>query len=81
MSYTDEQRAIDYKVVFGTPDGRRVLTDILIKGHVWMPITTTDPIEAARVEGARQLALHIASFDRFDADKFKAAWRDPEDAT
>ena len=81
MSYTDEQRAIDYKLVFGTPDGRRVLTDILIKGNAFHPVATTDQVEANRAEGARHLALHIASFVRFDADTFMAAWKEPEDVT
>jgi hypothetical protein len=68
MKYTDAMRAVDYKVTFGTETGRKVLTDIMLKGNVWNPIMASDPIEAARQEGARHLALHIASFIKFDAD-------------
>jgi len=77
--YTDEQRAIDYKLVFGTPDGERVLTDIMVKASVFKPIAHVDPIECARMEGARALALHIASFKRFDAKSFLDSWKAPEE--
>jgi hypothetical protein len=77
--YTDKQRATDYKVVFGSPLGEKVLTDILVKAHVFAPVKTIDPIEAARIEGARALALHIASFKKFDAARFVESWRAPEE--
>lgn len=80
MKYTDAMRANDYKVTFGSDTGRKVLTDILIKGNVYQPILTSDPIEAARQEGARHLALHIASFIKFDASKFIDTWSAPEEA-
>lgn len=67
---TDETRASDYKALFGTSLGQRVLTDILIKGNVFSPIKHSDPKECDRMEGARQLALHISSFIDFDASKF-----------
>lgn len=79
MTYTDEERSNDYKVVFGSPMGRRVLTDILVKGNVFGPIAHPDVNECLRMEGARALALHIASFDRFDADKFRQSWRQPKE--
>ena len=80
MAYTDKMRATDYKVVFGSDTGRKVLTDIMVKGNVFQPISIADPIEAARLEGARHLALHIASFIKFDASKFIDTWKAPEDA-
>lgn len=77
--YSEKQRADDFKIVFGSPVGRKVLTDILVKASVFAPIAHADPQECLRMEGARALALHIASFVRFDADKFLDAWRPPED--
>lgn len=77
--YSDQSRVIDYRAVFGTDTGRRVLTDILLKGNVFAPIVPTDPVAAARMEGARHLALHIASFIKFDADQFMDVWKNPED--
>lgn len=64
--YTDVQRQDDYKAVFdSSPTGRRVLSDILAKANVLAPIEDADPIVSARKEGARALALHIASFVAF----------------
>lgn len=80
MAYSDKQRQADYKVVFDTPLGRKVLTDILVKANVFQAITHPDPGECQRMEGARTLALHIASFVRFDADKFLDRWKAPEEA-
>ena len=67
---TDETRANDYKALFSTPLGQRVLTDIFVKANVFSPIRHPDSRECDRMEGARQLALHIASFIDFDATKF-----------
>lgn len=79
MSYTDQQRANDYKTVFGSPIGKKVLTDILMKANLFSPIQPTDPVVAARMEGARHLALHIASFIRFDANEFVQSWKQTEE--
>lgn len=65
--YSDAQRSSDYKSVFeGSAEGRRVLADIMAKACVFSPVATLDPIASARIEGARQLALHIGSFVAFD---------------
>lgn len=77
--YTDHMRSMDYKEVFGTPTGERVLTDIMVKANVFKAIETADPLMAARAEGARWLALHIASFKRFDAKSFMQSWKAPEE--
>ena len=77
--YTDQQRANDYKAIFGSPVGQKVLTDILMKANVFSPIQPTEPLVAARMEGARHLALHIASFIRFDAGEFVQAWQSTKD--
>lgn len=70
--YSDQQRQADYKDVFGSVEGKRVLADIMAKASVFAPIMTVDPIAAARIEGARALALHIGSFVAFD----KKHWAD-----
>lgn len=71
--YDDVARSSDYKSVFeGTPEGRRVLADIMSKADVFNPIMDTDPMSAARKEGARALALHIGSFVAFE----KKHWGD-----
>lgn len=66
-AYSDDARVRDYLIVFeGTDEGKRVLADILSKANVFSPILDTDPMSAARKEGARALALHIASLVAFD---------------
>lgn len=75
--YSNAQRDADYKSVFeGTAEGRRVLADIMAKGFVFSPIQTLDPIAAARIEGARQLALHIGSFVAFSKRHWTEIVRD-----
>ena len=68
--YDDTARANDYKALFASPLGQRVLTDILIKGNVFSPIKGATHDDCMRMEGGRHLALHIASFINFDASKF-----------
>ena len=68
--YSDASRANDYKALFASPLGQRVLTDILVKGNVFSPISGATHDECMRMEGARHLALHISSFINFDASKF-----------
>lgn len=70
-AYNDAQREQDYKLVFlSTPEGRRVLSDIMRKANVFAPCSHPDIYEAMRMEGARQLALFINSFLAFDKRAF-----------
>ena len=78
--YDDNARQIDYKEVFGTATGRKVLTDIMVKASVFTPIMGETEFDRGRMEGMRQLALHISSFVRFNADKFMEHWKEPDEA-
>jgi len=55
------QRASDYKITFGTPEGKRVLNDIV--GHCFVLDTTIaeTPEATAFNEGMRNSALRIMS--------------------
>lgn len=55
------QLAQDYKDVFDTPQGRRVLADIMANGHVYAPIYSNNPTEMAYRCGERNTALRIAT--------------------
>lgn len=77
--YTDAQRTADYKTVFGSPLGMKVLTDIMDKASVFRPIIHASRSERDRMEGARALALHISEFVKFDAKSFMDAWKRPEE--
>jgi len=55
------QLSQDYKDVFGTPQGKRVLADIMANGGVYAPIHSNNPTEMAYRCGERNLALRIAT--------------------
>lgn len=72
----DKSLIIAYKSVFGTPDGERVLTDILTSGFVFDAVHYADPILSARGEGARALALRIARYVGLDLKFFRRKQED-----
>jgi hypothetical protein len=49
----------DYQTVFGTPEGQRVLKDILRRAGVTHPKFNSDPMVTAFNEGARHFASSI----------------------
>jgi hypothetical protein len=48
-----------YRDVQATEAGQHVFADLLMAGNVYSITDTTDPIELARCEGERRLALRI----------------------
>lgn len=62
MAYTDEERAVDYKIVFGSPLGEKVLIDILMLGHVYSIIPQGDLLMVGIGMGENNLAKRIASY-------------------
>lgn len=60
---TKLRRHRDYQVVFGSPEGERVLQDILSEGFVTSStFVRGDPQETTLNEGSRRLALSILKF-------------------
>lgn len=55
----DKVMSEKYQGIYNDPDGKAVFADIFAQANLYSPIATVDPIEAAREEGKRQLALHI----------------------
>lgn len=49
----------DYKMVFGTEQGKRVLADIMRRAGVTRPVFDADPEKARLLEGHRHLAHSI----------------------
>lgn len=78
-AYTDQERANDYKTVFGTPTGQKVLSDILSRSHVFTGIKALKSEDRMIAEGMRQCALLIANFVRWDANKFVDQWKQTEE--
>ena len=60
----------DYSIVFNSPEGRRVLHDILKNTHVLQPTFSVDSMQMAFNEGARNEALRILSILQFKPEDF-----------
>ncbi len=61
--HTDAQLSQDYKDVFlATPQGRRVLADIMAAARVFAPVDSNDPYEIARRNGERNIACRVATY-------------------
>jgi hypothetical protein len=56
----------DYIRVFSTVEGQNVLKDLMEKGYLLRPTYSSDPYEAARNEGKRELLLYILSNNSYD---------------
>lgn len=57
-----EQLALDYKRTFSSPEGQRVLADLMVWCNVYHPIDETDPIKLAQANGERNVALRIVGY-------------------
>ncbi len=60
----------DYSIIFNSPEGRRVLHDLLKNTHILEPTFNTDPLQMAFNEGARNEALRILSILQFKPEDF-----------
>jgi hypothetical protein len=66
--YSDEQRLIDYKIVFNSDAGQRVLIDLMARGHVYGPSVTPtydgpiDPYQVCFHDGERNLVHTILHY-------------------
>lgn len=56
---TDLDRYRDFRVVFGTDAGKRVLNQILKWGHLYQSSMSPNPNDVIFAEGERNLALKI----------------------
>lgn len=64
------QLSQDAKDVFSTPQGRRLLAYLMAECHVYTPIHSHDPYEAAFRNGMRNAALLIASLQGYRPSDF-----------
>ena len=65
-----QQLKNDYTVAFGSPEGQRVLHDILKNCHVLQPTFDLDPYQSAFNEGARNEALRVLSILQYSPHDF-----------
>lgn len=71
MSYSDEQRARDYRAAFSTEAGERVLADLVTACHILKPIPPGDALASAFAEGERNVALRIFAFLHYTPAQFR----------
>lgn len=63
---------MDYKIVFGSPEGKRVLWDLMKKsGFLDKSYVANDPHATSFNEGARNLVLHIVHRLRINIKKLE----------
>ena len=56
----DQQLADDWQWFASTPQGRRVIADMMVWGNVYSQIECNDPIEMARSVGENNFAKRVA---------------------
>ncbi|MEW5705134.1 MAG: hypothetical protein AB1781_11210 [Pseudomonadota bacterium] len=66
------QIAQDYRDVFSTPEGERVLADLMTWCHAWSPIEETDPIRLAMATGEQNVAKRIAGLLAYRPEDYPA---------
>ena len=58
----DAQLADDWQWLANTPQGQRIIADLMVWGNVYNPIEANDPIEMAREVGVNNYAKRVAMF-------------------
>jgi hypothetical protein len=62
MAYDENQKAIDYKIVFGTEHGQKVLADLIQDNWILSSAIHEAPAIAAYREGERNVVLKILRY-------------------
>lgn len=69
--YTNEKRARDYRATFGTPEGERVLADLVDRNGIFRPTFEQDPYVTAFNEGRRNVLLDILKYLQVTPEQFR----------
>lgn len=64
------QRRINYNMVFNSPEGQKVLIDIITMCHILEPSPTVEPQQLAFREGERMVGLEILRIMRVNPEKY-----------
>ena len=71
MSLTKlQQRKRDFKITFGSDEGKRVLNYLIRANHILEPTFSVDAIQYAFNEGRRNAVLEIMSVLHYRPDDF-----------
>ena len=60
----------DYEITFSSPEGKRVLHDLAINGHVLETSYNLEPTLMAYNEGARNFVLRILTILKYKPEDF-----------
>lgn len=60
--YDDKNRIMDYRITFGTPEGKRVLTDLADRHWMFRGTFGSEPLGNAFREGERNVVLDILRY-------------------
>lgn len=71
--------AEDYREVFSTPEGRRVLADLMTWCHAWTQIEESDPIKLAMATGEQNVAKRIAGLMAYRPEDYPAKAKEQTD--
>jgi hypothetical protein len=76
----DQQLAADWQAVARTPEGRRIIADMMGFGWVFQGIEENDPIALSRAVGENNFAKRIARYLNLEPEVFAIAMRDNDEA-
>jgi hypothetical protein len=62
IRYDDRMRLADYRIVFSTAEGRRVIHDLIARHFVLGSTFTGEPVTMAHNEGQREVVLQILRY-------------------
>lgn len=60
--YDDRQRLMDYRATFGSPEGKRVLHDLIGRHFILGSTFSPEPTTTAFSEGQREVVLQILRY-------------------
>jgi hypothetical protein len=72
MSYGDRNRLQDYRAVFGSPEGKRVLADLAARHWMFGGTLHAESLVMAHREGERNVVLGIIDYMEMKPDDLPA---------
>lgn len=62
IKYDDRMRLADYRIVFGSAEGKRVLNDLIARHYLLGSTFSSEATIMAHAEGQRVVVLHILRY-------------------
>ena len=77
----EKSRKAAYEVVFGSPEGRKVLHDMMLEAHVLNPVFNPDPYITAFNDGNRNAVLRVTTILAYSPNDFLNVTQEIKDET